>query len=69
MHLIQYESYIRPYLTALMSEAIKQTGDTLQLPLDIKTNMMSPEDYEAYRLELAASEYNQYGLLQSMQSE
>ena len=44
-----------------MIEAIKQAGDTLQLPSDIKTNMMSPEDYEAYRLKLAASEYNQYG--------
>ena len=63
MCLIQYESDIRPYLTALMIEAIKQAGDTLQLPSDIKTNMMSPEDYEAYRLKLAASEYNQYGLL------
>ena len=29
--------------------------------------MMSPEEYEAYKLKLATSEYNQYGMLQSMQ--
>ena len=58
MRLIQYESDIRPYLTALMIEAIRSAGETLQIPSDVVINMMSPEDYEAYKLKLAISEYN-----------
>ena len=58
MRLIQYESDIRPYLTALMIEAIRSAGKTLQIPSDVVINMMSPEDYEAYKLKLATSEYN-----------
>ena len=58
MCLIQYESDIRPYLTALMIEAIRSAGETLQIPSDVVINMMSPEDYKAYKLKLATSEYN-----------
>ena len=58
MRLVQYESDVRPYLTALMIEAIRSAGETLQIPSDIATNMMSPEEYEAYKLKLATSEYN-----------
>ena len=67
MRLIQYESDIRPYLTALMIKAIRSAGKTLQIPSDVVINMMSPEDYKAYKLKLATSEYNQYGILQGMQ--
>ena len=46
-----------------MIEAIRSAGETLHIPSDAVTNMMTPEDYEAYKLKLAASGYNQYGML------
>ena len=46
-----------------MIEAIRSAGKTLYILSDVVTNMMTPKDYEAYKLKLAASEYNQYGML------
>ena len=61
--LISLEPYIRPYLSCVLTDAMKRSGQTLVVPEGLTITPLGPEDFARYVVELAGAPYNAYGAL------
>ena len=61
--LLQVEEDVRPYLAAVVVDAVKQADDALVIPKDLNIIRMEPDQFEDHKLGLAAKQYQPYGIL------
>jgi hypothetical protein len=61
--LLELEDELRPYMAAIIVDAINQGGDALVIPEGTKLKELSAEEFENYKLGLAGASYEPYHLL------
>ena len=47
------EEDVRPYMACVIVDAIREAGDTLVIPSDLKVKQVPREQFEEYKLDLA----------------
>ena len=61
--LICLEPYIRPYLSCVLTDAMKKSGQTLVVPEGLTVTPLAADEFARYVVELAGAPYNVYGAL------
>ena len=64
--LVEIEPAVRPYLASLLVAAVDKAGKVLRVPMSLKLEQVTQEDFENHLLQLAAANYPHYGMLTSM---
>lgn len=64
--LVEVEPAVRPYLASLLVAAVDKAGEVLKVPVSLRIEQVTQEDFESHLLQMAASSYPTYGLLQSL---
>ena len=64
--LVEIEPAVRPYLASLLVAAVDKAGKVLRVPMSLKLEQVTQEDFENHLLQLTAANYPYYGMLTSM---
>jgi hypothetical protein len=60
---VALEDDVRPYLACIMVDAVREAGDTLVVPADLKIQAIPVEQFEEMKMRLAGRQYLAYGAL------
>lgn len=55
--ILQLETDVRPYMAAVVVEALRAAGDTLVIPDDLKVRQIPAREFEDRKLDLSAKQY------------
>ena len=57
------EDDVRPYMACIIVDAVREAGETLLVPSDLRIQQVPIEQFEETKLRLAGRQYLAYGAL------